>query len=74
MQFTAAAPAVWLAALPPQGVERTREQRFSAEEIFEQSRKLLLGLEELRAEGAELLVHGCSPRAFCSLLLLYTYR
>ena len=64
VEFTAAAPAVRLAALPPQGIERSREERFSAEAIFEQLRKLLLDLEELRAEGAELLVHGWSPRAY----------
>ena len=74
MEFTAATPAVWLAALPPQDIERPWEERFSCEAILEQLRKLLLGLEELRAEGAELLVHGCSPWAFCSSLLLYTYR
>jgi len=50
VEFTAAAPAVWLAALPPQGIERSSEERFSCEAILEQLRKLLLDLEELRAE------------------------
>ena len=61
VEFTAAAAAVGFAALPPQGIERAREERFSSEAHFEQLRELLLGLEELRAEGAELLVHGLGP-------------
>jgi hypothetical protein len=63
VKFTAAAPAVRFAALPPQGIERPWKERFSAEAILEQLRKLLLELEQLRAEGAELLVHGWSSRA-----------
>ena len=61
MEFTAAAAAVWFAALSPQGVERAWEQRFSCEACFEQWRELLLGLQELRAERAEVLVHGLGP-------------
>ena len=50
VEFTAATPAVRLAAFPPQGIERSREERFSAEAIFEQLRKLLPKREQLRAE------------------------
>jgi hypothetical protein len=50
VEFATAAPAVRLAALPPQVIERSREERFSAKTIFDQLRKPLLGLEELRAE------------------------
>jgi hypothetical protein len=74
VEFTTATPAVRFAALPPQGIERSWEEGFSCQAILEQLRKLLLELEQLRAEGAELLVHGCSPRVFCRLLILYTYR
>jgi DNA-binding IclR family transcriptional regulator len=65
VKFTVAAPAVRLAALPPQGIERSWEERFSAEAILEQLRKLLLELEQLRAEGTELLAHEWGPRVFC---------
>jgi hypothetical protein len=58
VEFTAATPAVRFAALPPQGIERSWEKRFSCQAILKQMRKLLLELEQLRAEGAELLVHG----------------
>ena len=53
MEFTAAAMAVGFAALAPQRVERAREERFSSQTRFEQLRELLLGLEELGAEGTE---------------------
>ena len=58
MEFTATTPAVRFATLPPQGIERSREERFPCQAILKQLRKLLVELEQLRAEGAELLVHG----------------
>jgi hypothetical protein len=61
MELTAGTAAVRFAALSPQGVDRAWEKRFPSEAIFEQFGELLLGLEELRAEGAELLVHGWGP-------------
>jgi len=69
VELTAAATAVWFAALSPQGVDRAGEQRFSSETLLKQLRELVLGIEELRAEGAELLVHGLSPRPICRSLL-----
>src|SRR5208337_4858442 len=68
VELTAAATAVWFAALSPQGVDRAGEQRFSSETLLKQLRELVLGIEELRAEGAELLVHGLSPRPICRSL------
>jgi hypothetical protein len=61
MKFTAGTAAVRFAALSPQGVDRAWEKRLPSEAIFEQFGELLLDLEELRAEGAELLVHGWGP-------------
>jgi hypothetical protein len=57
VELTAAAMAVGFAALSPQGVERARQERCACEARFEQLRELVLKSEELRAEGAELLVH-----------------
>jgi hypothetical protein len=74
VEFTAATVAVWFAALSPQSVERAWEERFSSEELLEQLRELVLGLEELSAERAELLVHKLGPRRICRSLSLYTYR
>ena len=74
MELTAVATAVGFAALSPQGVERARQERCSCEARFEQWRELVLKIEELRAEGAELLVHELGPRPFCRSLLIYTYR
>jgi hypothetical protein len=62
VELTASTAAVGFAALSPEGVDRAGEERFPSEAIFEQLRELLLELEELRAEGAELLVHGWGPR------------
>ena len=47
MQFASRAAAVGLAALSPQGVQRTWQQRLPPETVFQQTRELLLGLEEL---------------------------
>ena len=74
VEVTTATPAVRFAAFPPQGIERSWEKRFSCQTILKQMRKLLLEFQQLRAEGAELLVHRWSPRVFCRSLLLYTYR
>jgi hypothetical protein len=74
VELTAAAAAVWFAALSPQGVERAREEWCSPEALFEQLRQSLLGLEELRAERAELLVHELGTLPICRSLSLYTYR
>jgi hypothetical protein len=50
MELTAVAAAVGFAALSPQGIERTGEERFSCEARFEQLRELLLGLQKFVAE------------------------
>ena len=47
MQFATIAMAGRLAALSPQRVERTRQQRLATEAGFEQSRQALLDLEQL---------------------------
>ena len=44
MELTAVAVAVRFAALPPQGIERSWEERFSCQAILKQLRKLLLEL------------------------------
>jgi hypothetical protein len=62
VQFASRAAAVRLAALSPQRVQRTWQQRLPPETGFEQSWELLLGLNELSTERAERLVHGRDPR------------
>jgi hypothetical protein len=57
MKLAAAAVAGRLAALSPQSVERARQERLAPEGGFEQARQDLPELEELRAKGAEALVH-----------------
>ena len=62
MELTAAATAVWFAALSPQVVERAGEELSSAEALFQELRKLMLEGEQLGAKRAELLVHGWGLR------------
>jgi len=68
VELTAAAAAVWFAALSPQSIERAREERFPSEALFQELRELMLDREQLGAERAELLVHELVPLPICRLL------
>jgi hypothetical protein len=62
VKFTTVAVAGRLAALPPQGVERARQEGIALEAGLKEGGQELLGLEEFGAEGTESLVHGCPGR------------
>jgi hypothetical protein len=57
VEFAPGAAAVGLAALSPQGVEGSGEQRLAAEKGFEQFGHLLLELAKLGAEVTEVVFH-----------------
>jgi hypothetical protein len=58
VKFAARATAGGFAALSAKGVERAGQDRLALETFLEQAWQELLGLEKLRAEGTEKLVHA----------------
>ena len=73
MKMAVVAAAARLAALSPQRVERTGQQRFTAFAGFEQFRQHLLDLEQFGAERTETLVHH-KPPSICRSIDNLTYR